>query len=226
VETKRSMAFLGLNKRNTFCISLATANIRRSKMKRRFSQHSLDVTFWDACSITDIKDQFLTNLSAGEKACAQSHICLWRKIIQEKMPFALILEDDACFDERWHERLDSIRDIVTKYDPEWHAFLLNASEPLDVLDTWLPVQEQYLTGGYLLSYSGAIRLIEKFQNQFAAADWMTSRLQLDGHTYGYFPWLIIQEGKDSSIGSNFDADHEKVLRCLKSINYARDHYGC
>ena len=53
---------------------------------------------------------------------------------------------------------------------------------------------------------------------------MTSRLQLHGHSYSYFPWLIIQEGKDSDIGSNLEADREKVLHCLNKIQYSLDHY--
>jgi hypothetical protein len=53
---------------------------------------------------------------------------------------------------------------------------------------------------------------------------MTSRIQLHGHSYCYFPWLIIQEGVDSNIGSNVEADHAKVLRCLGEIGYSLDNY--
>ncbi len=53
---------------------------------------------------------------------------------------------------------------------------------------------------------------------------MTSRDQIYGHSYCYFPWLIIQEGIDTTIGSKFDADREKVVRCLNEINYSIDNY--
>jgi len=53
---------------------------------------------------------------------------------------------------------------------------------------------------------------------------MTSRLQLLGHSYVYYPWLIIQEGNYSTIGSGIYADHEKVMRCLNSINYYIKNY--
>jgi hypothetical protein len=53
---------------------------------------------------------------------------------------------------------------------------------------------------------------------------MTTRLQLYGHSYCYFPWVIIQEGKDTNIGSNLEADHEKVLRCLGEIDYGLENY--
>jgi len=53
---------------------------------------------------------------------------------------------------------------------------------------------------------------------------MTLRLQLLGHSYVYYPWLIIQEGNYSTIGSGIYADHEKVMRCLNSINYYIKNY--
>lgn len=85
-------------------------------------------------------------------------------------------------------------------------------------------KEQYLCGGYILTYNGALNLIESFKTCYPMCDWMTSRLQLRGHSYVYYPWLIIQEGNYSTIGSNIDADHEKVIRCLNSINYDIKNY--
>jgi hypothetical protein len=61
--------------------------------------------------------------------------------------------------------------------------------------------------------------MNQFAGCYASSDWMTTRLQLYGHSYCYFPWLIIQEGKDSNIGSNLEADHAKVIRCLGEIDY-------
>ena len=46
------------------------------------------------------------------------------------------------------------------------------------------------------------------------ADWMTWRLQKEGHSYAYFPWPVIQEGKDTTIGSDVEANRSKVLRLL------------
>lgn len=88
----------------------------------------------------------------------------------------------------------------------------------------MKAHEQYLTAGYILSRKGAQQLMNDFGNCFFSSDWMTSRLQLHGHSYCYFPWLIIQEGKDSSIGQNLEADHAKVLRCLNNIEYSLENY--
>jgi glycosyltransferase involved in cell wall biosynthesis len=53
---------------------------------------------------------------------------------------------------------------------------------------------------------------------------MTSRLQLRGHCYSHFPWLIIQEGDESTIGSGVAEDHAKVLRLLNEVQYPLTNY--
>jgi hypothetical protein len=63
-----------------------------------------------------------------------------------------------------------------------------------------------------------------FENNYASSDWMTSRLQMRWNSYSYFPWLIIQEGDESTIGSGVEADHAKVIRCLKEANYSLENY--
>ena len=56
-------------------------------------------------------------------------------------------------------------------------------------------------------------------NCYYTSDWMLVNLQKYGNSYSYYPWLIIQEGYESTIGSNVDADHQKVIRCLNEIGY-------
>ena len=93
-----------------------------------------------------------------------------------------------------------------------------------LLNIWDIILEQYLTGGYILSLRGAKRLIARFDGNYYSSDWMTSRLQEYGACYSYFPWLIIQEGVESTIGSGVEIDHQKVIRCLNEIEYSLDNY--
>jgi hypothetical protein len=53
---------------------------------------------------------------------------------------------------------------------------------------------------------------------------MITRLQLYGGSYTYYPWLVIQEGIESTIGSGVVDDHAKVLRLLSNTNYAIENY--
>jgi len=170
-----------------------------------------------------IYDNFWDWLTPFQKACTQSHLYIWKHLVNsEELEYAFILEDDACFDINWKQKLQKFFTDVN--DSEWDMILLNASEPIQPRDKWVKVTEQYLCGGYILSKKGARTMINMFENNYAMSDWMTTQLQLQGHSYSYFPWLILQEGKETTIGSNIDSYHQKVLQCLSNIDYTIENY--
>jgi glycosyl transferase family 25 len=212
------------NKSNCFCISLLNNNERWLKMEKKFQIIGLDVNRIPASigGTDDIIDTFNNNLNNGQIGCAQSHVNLWKHIYYNELPYALILEDDACFDKDWRYKLDNFFKDIT--DPNWDLILLNSSEPSYPIDKWNLCKEQYLTGGYIISLRGVKNILNLFNNYYYSSDWMTSRLQLYNHSYCYFPWLIIQEGNESIIGSCFKEDHNKVIRCLNEISYGLDNY--
>jgi GR25 family glycosyltransferase involved in LPS biosynthesis len=209
-------------KDNTFCISLVTATMRQRRMQQRFQYFGMNVTGWLAATPDTLVDAFDGFMRPSEKACAQSHINIWRHMVQANLEYALILEDDACFDKEWQVKLDRFSEQIR--DNEWNVIMLNASESMMPLNTWLPATEQYMAAGYVLSHKGATQLLEQFQGNFCGSDWMLTRLQLQGHSYCYFPWLIIQEGLDSSIREDCSPDHNKVVCLLKEIDYDLDNY--
>ena len=227
-------------KENTFCISLDSRSDRWVLMENMFRFFGLDVCRWSASTFS--ADIFADYLSAPQRGCSQSHINIWRHIIKHKLDYAFIMEDDARLDYNWKEKLSafssstSVDDILhnnnnnnnnhnrenttTTTTKQFDILLLNASEPISPPHQWAKQEEQYLTGGYILSFEGAVWLLSNFSGCFYSADWMTSRLLTNGRGYSYFPWLIIQEGKDSTIGNQCEQDHAKVVRCLGNINYS------
>jgi len=209
------------NETNSFYIALE-GNPREIDIKKRIDYFDLSFTKWKASTKANLTDNFVHYLNDGNRGCAQSHMNLWRHVVNNNLEYALILEDDACFDKQWLTKLEQLSSDIN--DPEWNGIFLNVSEPMPILNKWCLVTEQYLTGGYIISNKGAKILIEQNKNFLYTSDWMTTRLQLAGHCYSYFPWLIIQEGNSSTIGTDVAADHEKVLRCLKEINYSLDNY--
>ena len=211
-----------LKKENTFCISLENKKERWEKMCKRFEYFDMKVTRWIASTETDLKENFVYYLNVGQRGCAQSHINIWRYMVENELEYAFILEDDACFDKEWKQKLD--RFCRENTDEEWDAVLLNVSEPEMKRNTWTIANEQYLSGGYILSIRGAKKMLETFSHCYFSSDWMISRLEQQGHCYTYFPWLIIQEGNESTIGSGYEMDHEKVIRCLKEVAYDIDNY--
>jgi len=95
---------------------------------------------------------------------------------------------------------------------------------------WVPELKKFVTvkvtarALQTISKNGAHRLLDAFQGCFCSSDWMLTRLQLRGNSYCYFPWLIIQEGMDSTIRDDCSPDRDKVVRLLKEINYDLENY--
>lgn len=210
------------NKDNTFYITLATASERQERMQKRFQHFGMEVTKWLASTPDTVIDTFHSAMQSNEKACAQSHINIWKHMINSELEYAFILEDDACFDKEWKSKLDKITETVL--DDDWDMIMLNASESMNTLYTWLPSKEQYLAAGYILSNKGARRLLAAFEGLYCSSDWMLTRLQERGHSYCYYPWLIIQEGITSFIREDCSPDRNKVERLLKEINYDLENY--
>jgi len=210
------------NKNNTFCITLPSATDRQARMQQRFQYLGMEVTGWQASTPDTLTDSFHGAMKPNEKACAQSHINIWKHMIATGLEYALILEDDACFDKEWKSKLEQFPDAA--YEDEWDVIMLNASEKMNIQHTWIRDKEQYLTAGYVISKNGAHRLLDAFQGCFCSSDWMLTRLQLRGNSYCYFPWLIIQEGMDSTIRDDCSPDRDKVVRLLKEINYDLENY--
>ena len=210
------------NKDNCFCISLLNNQKRIDNMKRRCKEINLEYSIFPAVTPDNLKENFVHYLNGGQRGCAQSHFYLWKHIIELNLSYALILEDDACFDKQFYSRLFNYESTIQ--DPEWDAIFLNSSESIVPPFQWSPIKEHYLTGGYILSKNGAIKLVNMFSDCLFGADWMTSRLQEYNHCYGFFPWIIIQDGIETLIGSNLDADREKVVRLLDELNYSLDNY--
>ena len=212
---------------NTFCISLKSSTDRWRKMEDQFKKVGLhSVTRWTASEPLNLTDTFFGYLNPLQCACAQSHINIYKHMIEHNIDYALIMEDDTRFDKEWTVKLQRFYDQIGPIDEQnqWEAIFLNSSEPEYEVNKWNVCKEQYLTGAYVLHISGAKCILSRFLNCYGSSDWMTSRLQENGKCYTYYPWLVIQEGKESLIGSGVEADHAKVVRCLGEINYSLDHY--
>jgi len=109
-------------------------------------------------SITDV---FTPGMKTGELGCAQSHINLWRRMIEQNLPYALILEDDVQFRTDWLEQLSTCS--VPLDDPEWHGLFLNImGSMLPPYHTWARIGPQCCTGAYILSARGAQWLLAHF----------------------------------------------------------------
>ncbi len=223
METEKKFVF---NKDNCFIISIDKENnTRLEKMKKRMSNLNIEFTHKKACLPKDLNINIVNYLSPGERASTQSHVELWRKIVDNNLDYALILEDDACFRHDFLEKLNNF--WVHVKDDDWHMILLNASEEEKVQEHFVQCREQFMVAGYILHNRGARWLLGTYGHEFQMSDWMTTRMQLFTRCYTYFPWLIIQEGADSTVqmGEKFMADCAKVRRLLKEADYPIENYS-
>lgn len=92
-----------------FVISLKDAVQRRASMTGQLSSLGLDFEFQDAIlgkalsavKVKELVDQTMAyryegfQLTPGEIGCALSHLAVYRRIIDEKIPYALVFEDDV-----------------------------------------------------------------------------------------------------------------------------------
>lgn len=209
----------------TFCVNLEDAKDRWNQINEQAKHYSITIHRWNASTPSDTDNiHFCQSLTGGQRACALSHIRLWHHALEEKYDYIFILEDDALFRKDWISVINEKLELLESEDPEWDSIFLNCSEEINPPNTWSMIKRQAMTAGYILSKQAIQFLLQRYNNNWACADWMTQVLQERGHSYSIFPWLIIQDGSQSYIQQNNSHDYEKVLRLLNSINYSIDNY--
>lgn len=94
-------------------------------------------------------DGFLKN--KGKQACALGHYHIWKRIMEEQIPYALVFEDDVFFHHKWHH----IAYQYWQYTPRDFDILYLGSS-FDVRVPWPVVRAPlYCTHAYLITYEGA-----------------------------------------------------------------------
>jgi len=198
-----------LGAHNTYCISLDS---RWPRMQARLERLGIPCTRWPAITPEKLDglEIFEPRLNFGQRACSLSHWRLWEHLKEQGQPYALILEDDILFAEGWRNTLNELPE-----DPEWDAYFLNAAEPLYPENSWLPCQDQFFTGAYIVRQKGLGWLLSSY-SLLPEADCMTWWLQRQGHSYSRFPWPCIQECEDSTTGTDFEGNKAKLQQLLGS----------
>lgn len=157
---------------NTYVISLRSCLDRRREMGQRLSRLGLRAEFFDAVegrSVDRARYPSLdphSPLSDGELGCYLSHVALWQKVVAERIPHALILEDDV----HLSPDLPAVCETLCSGDmPAYDLARLSSLQSLsgkvirriDARHTLiLPTKDPVGTQGYLLSLQGAQHLLE------------------------------------------------------------------
>jgi len=128
------------------------------------------------------------SMSSAEIAVALSHISAWRKIVDRKIPYSLVIEDDVFFEDRFSESVNKVwselplgKSGEKQFDllylsyrevdnhPEKHAYTQNLFKP---------VRGFWWLSGYVLSYQGAKKLIGSLPVCGPVDMWMNLQFQV------------------------------------------------
>lgn len=161
-------------------ISLSTALERRQHILSEFGEKNVAFDFFDALTPEpagifaqalhlNIDDQALTK---GEVACFMSHAYLWKKMVDDDIPYMAIFEDDIYLGEDVNEFLSDSQWI----DPSWHLIKLEEFTHRTALGKKVKVFNDFNnraifqlksknlgTAGYILSLDGAKTLLGYIQ---------------------------------------------------------------
>lgn len=115
---------------NIFCINLERSKERLKKIKEKARNENININFYKAVDgnklkNTDIKKlctdnyykEIMRNSKYGNIGCYLSHLNLWKKINNENIDYALIIEDDIVFCKNFkNELLKSLKTIPNNWD--------------------------------------------------------------------------------------------------------------
>lgn len=100
------------------------------------------------------KDGFLTN--KGKQACALGHYHIWKKMMNDNIPYAVVFEDDVFFHKNW----ESLAPEYWGYTPRDFDILYFGSS-FDVRVTWPVLRAPvYCTHAYFITLTGAQKLYD------------------------------------------------------------------
>jgi GR25 family glycosyltransferase involved in LPS biosynthesis len=231
-----------------YYINLDSRKDRRENIEKRLSQFKIKYKRKSAVTpdkITIPFHQHAQHINNNEKGCTQSHIEIIKDFLGSEDKYLMIMEDDIRFRKDWMEVINKKLTTINQDDPEWHCLFLYTTEgikhyslsnqgiPMDEEDkklfhTWRKIQEHYSTASMIFSKKGAQTFYSMFNEYtgYFKIDWMTWNLQLKGHCYGIFPWLMCIDGTQSSLNDKegSDADFNKAMKLLKEADYSFDNY--
>lgn len=124
-------------------------------------------------------------LTPGMIGCYLSHYAIYKEIVEQGTPYAIIFEDDATMHPRIYSRkVQSIVEPDGTYPPDWDVILLGhwCKKCLPATSDYTNVQYFWGLHGYMVSQKGAQRLIEFREDQIT--------MQID-HYMSY----LAQQGK-------------------------------
>jgi glycosyl transferase family 25 len=180
-------------KTTCFVISLESAGKRRLFMTEQLARlPEMDIRFFAATDGRRLNESELAQLydeagarrvaghplTRGEIGCALSHIGVYRRIIEERLPAALVLEDDACLGPEFPGILEACRLQLPADQPQIILFthvrsvsLLHAIPLVSGHRLCQVTRGAWLAQAYLINQAAARKLAEQLMPVRMPADY-------------------------------------------------------
>lgn len=158
-------------------VSLIDEHERRQHIDSLFDAHNLDFSYFDAINKTQVEDTLQKHglkvqsarMSAGEVACYLSHYCLWQQVIEHKLPYLMVFEDDIYFSKSAKTLLNNLDWLpsdfdVIKLETMYESVMIKVNTALQPPHKLYRMKTRHLgTAGYIISHNGAKNMIELVQ---------------------------------------------------------------
>lgn len=168
-----------------FVINLKTSLARRKIMEKQLEKLGLPFEIFDAVKGSELSEEEILSyyceeyynarpkwFTPGAAGCTLSHYFLYKKIVEEKIEVALILEDDMELGKDLPAVIDKIGQQLR--DDEVIMLFYQSYQPINLSGpTAQPISEKYSlyqvadlnrlrsTGAYMINYEGAKRMTER-----------------------------------------------------------------
>ena len=118
-------------------------------------------------ALTELGVQFISTLGPGHKGCCFTHLHAWKQMIDDNVPYRVFFEDDVLphldiqklGEEYWEK-------TPKDFDMLYLGSRMNSEDPRLIYSTEHIVSlPAYCTHAYMLSRTGAIKLLNMFQQQ-------------------------------------------------------------
>ncbi|MEG0280599.1 MAG: glycosyltransferase family 25 protein [Morganella sp. (in: enterobacteria)] len=214
---------------NIFVINLKSDISRRKNIQDQADSLGLDIEFIDAVIGNDISDKTLfeyihdypnCKLTKGEIGCAFSHLLIYKKIINENITHALILEDDAIIGNNIHLALNEVACIDQYKKPNIyllskpHSYIENKKLKSIVFDIH-PIQDACGAHGYIINNLAAKKMIQRMNPLKWECDmWGEFKFQKIVNIFCILP-TIIHDGDNKKDSSTLE-DERSVIQHERS----------
>ena len=226
-----------------FVVNLASESARREQITRNLLALGLEFDFFEAVNGAELSDYDLRHyssegtisyigrdLTSSEIGCALSHLYVYSKIIEERLDYAVILEDDVLLLSRFPEILSKL--IVDDNPFEIVNFITDSPEigtkkfvsrKHEITD--LPFYSNRTTA-YFLSSKAALKLLEVGTPIKTSADGLLGEAALHGlKINGVYPNVATLYPFESTINrGHYSTDKIVKIRKKRSPKFWRGRW--